>query len=356
MNRLMIVATLVAVWGASTVAHASNILFSDDFDSIGPTTVANLPTTISSGYKVDGRLSESATPTVDYTVIFGYDYGTPVAVPAPIPSAPNSTGGTTKGLFLTANKTTGSDIRAAVALYPVDGSNVPLLFSGNYSLKFDLWLNWGGSQQTASAEQALFGINHSGTSTNPIFFSARPETSDGLSFSMSANGAVPVEDIRLRDFGVYQGTGASFMDLKDSTDVGFFTHPAIPAAYPTEFDNTDPALAALFPAGSQAGIDPTQPFFAGSPAEQWVEGEVRQEDGVISWYLNGTLIARYTNTTAYTAGDIMMGYWDNVSTVGNANNYAIFDNIRVIIPEPSALALGGIAAAVLGAFVRRRKS
>ncbi|MCI0333870.1 MAG: hypothetical protein L0228_11685 [Planctomycetes bacterium] len=347
MNRFMImiviVATLVAAGGVGTVANASNILFSDNFDSIGPTTVTT--STFSSGYKVVGRLSEGPTNPVeeDHRVIFGYDYGTPVATPVAIPSAPNSMGGTTKGLYITTNKNNAnSNTRTAVNVYPVDGLNVPLSFSGNFSLKFDLWQNWGaGAGATATAELSLYGINHSGNAAN-IYFSSVPTTSDGLFYSQSANGRVPATDAGARDFGVHQGAGATYAALKTS---GFISQLG------PNFDNLDPGYSAFFPA---------RPAFpnieAGGAGERWNEVEVRQENGVISQYLNGTLITRYTNTTAYTAGDIMLGYWDYVATVGQPDHYAIFDNIRVVIPEPSALALGGIAAAVLGAFVRRRKS
>jgi len=314
---------------------SSQILFSDNFDGFASPSEVTASGT-ANGYKIDGRLSESATPTVDFKVIFGFDYST-VTDAAVIPSAPNSIGGTTKGLYVTANKNdASSSIRAAVSLYPVGQS-----FSGDYSLKFDLWQNWGsGATLAASAEQTLFGINHSGTANNPIYFSGRPETSDGLFFSMSANGTVPSADANLRDFGVYLGTGAAAAALQTA---GFTSQLG------ANFDNADAGFQTLFPAR------PAFPNLVdGSPGEQWVQGEVTQVGGVISWYLNGTLIAEYANSTAYTSGDIMLGYWDYLATVGNANNFAIFDNIVVsVVPEPSVLALGGIG--VMGFFLRRRK-
>ncbi len=349
MNRIMIaiVATLVAVWGASTVANAQ-ILFSDDFDS---TPFAEITTnTNSSGYKVIGRLSEGPTNPVelDHKVIFGFDYGT-VTDAAVIPPAPNSSGGTTKGLSITTNKNNANNnTRTAVHVYPVDGSNVPLSFSGDYSFKFDLWQNWGsGATISASTEQTLYGINHSGNEVN-INFSSVPETSDGLFYSLSSNGTRSATDTSLRDFGVYQGAGATPANsVAASLKTTGFTSQLGP-----NFDNLDPGYGLLFP------VRPAFPNLPiGSPAEQWNEGEVRQVGGVISQFLNGTLISQYTNTTAFTSGDIMFGYWDILSTIGQPVHAAIFDNIRVtVIPEPSALALGGIAAAVMGAFVRRRKS
>ena len=70
--------------------------------------------------------------------------------------------GGTHGLYLTVNK--GDDIAAAAAL------NLYLknpTFSANYALRFDMFLvqNSAGTQQSKN-EQAIFGINHSGTLTN----------------------------------------------------------------------------------------------------------------------------------------------------------------------------------------------
>ncbi len=309
---LLIVVGVWAVFSTPDIAYGV-VLFSDNFDSIGPTTV--MTNGFSSGYKIVGRVPENNNQTPDHTVIFGFDYGA-VTDAAVIPSAPNSTGGTKKGLYITTNKKdTASSIRTAVHVYPVDANLEPRLFGGNFSFKFDLWQNWGsGVGITASPERTLYGINHSGNEVN-INFSSVPTASDGLFYSMASNGDLGAADEGSRDFGVYQGTGPAAAALKTS---GFISQLG------PNFDNADPGFQALFPA---------RPAFpnlnAGSPAEQWIEGEVKQENGIISQFLNGTLISQFTNTTAFTSGDIMFGYWDHLSTVGNANNFAIFDNIRV---------------------------
>ncbi|MCI0333868.1 MAG: LamG domain-containing protein [Planctomycetes bacterium] len=310
----LVVVGVCAVISTPNIAY-SITLFSDNFDSTPLATVTT--STTSSGYKVVGRLSEPTNPILeDHRVIFGYDYGSPVATPVAIPPAPNSIGGTTKGLYITTNKNDAtSSTRTSVNVYPVDGSLQPRVFGGNFSLKFDLWQNWGaGAGPTATAELALYGINHSGNAAN-IYFSSVPTESDGLFYSMSANGRVPATDAGARDFGVHQGAGATYAALKTT---GFISQLG------PNFDNLDPGYSALFP------FRPAFPNIeAGGSGERWNQVEVKQENGVISQYLNGTLISQYTNTTAYTAGDIMLGYWDYVSSVGQPDHYAIFDNIRV---------------------------
>src|SRR5207245_1799716 len=102
----------------------------------------------------------------DFKAVFGYDYST-VTFPTNIPPAPHSTGGATKGLYLAVNKDANGQL-SAVNLYPVGVS-----VGGNFSLKFDLWINWYGLG--TSAEHAMFGINHSGNVTNRI----SQATSDG---------------------------------------------------------------------------------------------------------------------------------------------------------------------------------
>jgi hypothetical protein len=82
----------------------------------------------------------------------------------------------------------------------------------------------------------------------------------------------------------------------------------------------------LFPSKTVPGF-PTTP--AGSAGLGWISVEVRQENNLITCLLNGTAVAQYTNTLGYTNGNIMIGYNDSFDSIGNLNNFAIFDNIRV---------------------------
>lgn len=87
-----------------------------------------------------------------------------------------------------------------------------------------------------------------------------------------------------------------------------------------------------------------------------MQGEVRQEGSTITWFLDNTIVAQYNNTNSYTSGNVLIGYGDVFNSLGDLNNFAIFDNIVVsTIPEPTAAALVGIGISVMAGVLRRRR-
>jgi len=86
----------------------------------------------------------AANNTPDYSADFAFDYGvipyTFNGVTALIPPAPNSPDDSTRGVRLAVNRDA-SATNAAVNLYPKNFS-----VSGNFALKFDLWINYPGCQ------------------------------------------------------------------------------------------------------------------------------------------------------------------------------------------------------------------
>jgi GH25 family lysozyme M1 (1,4-beta-N-acetylmuramidase) len=173
---------------AALVVITPTTLFQDNFDGfVSPSTITSAGT--ANGYKL---FFGAASGSQDFTATFGFDYSTATRHLS-IPSAPRSSG-TTKGLFLTVNKdATGA--AAAINLYPVSQS-----FTGNYALKFDVWMNW--TNTATSTEHALFGLNHSGNITNRV----RQATSDGLFFAMSGDGNVTPTSTTLRDYATHSAT------------------------------------------------------------------------------------------------------------------------------------------------------
>jgi hexosaminidase len=285
-------------------------LFSDNFDSYAsPVAVTNVGTT--NGYNI--KFSASSGP-VDFKAVFGFDYST-LTYPTNVGVAPHSSG-TSKGLFLTVNKDSIGAV-ASVNLYPTNRS-----FSGNYMVQFDAWLSYQGASTT---EHFLYGINHSGQFTNESAF----EGSDGLMFAMCIDGSDSATSTTLRDYSVLQGGGlplAPALLITNNTTFG----PA--PLLGNRFDSSDPGFVALFPAKPVTGFSST----AGAAAFRWVTVQVLQKDGLITWMFNSNIVAQYTNTTAYTNGDIMLGFNDTFASIGTSNDFAIIDNV-IVSALPSSI-------------------
>jgi len=292
------------------------ILFADTFDSYSaPITVTNIGST--NGYNI---LYSAAGGPVNFTAIFGCDYSQ-IHFPITIPPAPHSFGGTTKGLCLTVNKdpafpngsSTGGNA-AAVNLYPIGQ-----FFSGSFALKFDLWLDW--TNFATSTEHALFGINHSGLLTNRVSQTG----SDGLFFAVDGDGGIVATSLSTRDFAAYLGGGALAPILLTTNNTTFGPAPLLGS----RFDNLDNGFTNLFPPKFITGY-PSTP--QGSAGLGWVSVEVRQVDTLLTWLLNDVIVAQYTNGFPYTSGNLMIGYNDQFASLGDTNNFAIIDNLRVEMP------------------------
>ena len=286
--------------------HAQAVLFLDDFE-----------TDTSANWSVfDG--SGNGTP--DYTVQFNFDYGTTkytytdaagVTVTNTIPTAPHSVGGTTRGVKLTVNKNDDVADTAGVSLYPKGQS-----FSGNYALRCDLWLNYNGGigGGSGSTEFATFGINHTGTQVN---WTSPITDGDGIWFAATGEGGAA------RDFRAYEYDGTQAMELIGAQG-GLIGADDGEAVFQDRF--------------------PSPPFeTAGAVGKRWVQVEVAQRDGMLVWKLDGYVIAERPNGTTFTTGDIMIGTMDVFTSVADpkADNFAIFDNVRVVNldqePAPAAV-------------------
>lgn len=243
----------------------------------------------------------------DYSVDFAYDHGvTPYTfngVTALIPPAPNSVDGSTRAVRLAVNQDLTGAL-AAVNLYPVN-----LAVGGDVALKFDLWINYPGNalggNSTGSTQHAQCGINHLGTNVN--WATTSVPASDGLWFAVSGEGGDS------RDYRSYVGNLAgSPVDLTGS-----------PASGLVGTNHTAAVFQALFP-GSRFET-------AGAPGKNWVEVELRQVRGILTWLMNGTVIASRANTSGFTNGTVMLGLMDVFSSVANParDSFVLFDNVRV---------------------------
>ncbi len=284
------------LFGAVSHNQAQTVLFSDDFDSYStPSTVTSVGTT--NGYKI---LFSAGAGASDFTAIFGYDYSADG-----IPSAPDSTGGTTKGLRLNVNRDANPQV-AAVNLYPTNKS-----FGGNFSVKYDIYLGYLGPN--GSTEHALVGINHSGNFTNRV----GQVGSDGLFFAMDGDGGASATSTTLRDYSCFRGAPTAIPTLLLTNTAGFTFGPTPPLG--GRFSALDAGFQSLFPSGAPVG----------TAGNGWVQGEVRQETNVVTWLLNNTIVAQYTNTSVYGSGDILLGYNDAFASIGSNLTFVVFDNISV---------------------------
>ncbi len=301
-GNYFVVVTNVAGSVTSSVAVLA-LSFLDDFDSYSVPSVLTNPAT-TNGYKI---FFGAASGGYDFKAVFGFDYST-VTFPTNIPSAPHSAGGTTKGLYLTVNKSDATAAFTAINLYPVG-----LNYTNNFALKFDLWMNWGTVNST---EHALFGLNCSGNWTNRV----AQNTSDGIWFAMDGDGGSGAASTSARDYSVFHGGGSGTAPVLTTSGFG----PTAPLG--ANFDNADAGFVNLFPSLTFTNIGATP---AGSSAMRWLNVEVRQENNLITWLLNNIAVAQFTNTFGYTGGNILIGYNDTFSSIGDTNNFAIIDNVRV---------------------------
>jgi len=253
----------------------------------------------------------SANNISDFTTNWAFDYSTSKytlnGVTNPIPLAPNTTNGTMRGLKLTVNKNDSIAADSGVSLYPKGQS-----FTGDYVLRFDMWINYNGGSGggSGSTEFATFGINHTGAEIN--WGAGTASASDGLWFTVDGEGGAA------SDYRAYVGNPSG-----NPVQLAFAASGLTANGAQTD-DASDPLYQQLFP--SPAYETP------GCPGKHWVQGEVSQIGGVISWRMNGTVVAQRTNASTYTSGNIMIGYMDIFPSIANPpqDNYVIFDNVRVL--------------------------
>jgi hypothetical protein len=98
----------------------------------------------------------------------------------------------------------------------------------------------------------------------------------------------------------------------------------------------------LFPARS---IPPWGTTAAGGAGLRWVEVDVRQVNGLVTWALNGAVVAQYTNLFGYIDGNVAVGYLDHFSSIGDSDSFLVLDNLRVesAVIEPIELVAGAVS-------------
>jgi hypothetical protein len=297
MMELKLLVTTVFLAITTAAVAQTGVLFSDDFD-----------VDTAAEWKVfDG----SGSGVSDYTAEFHYDYSA-----LGIPAAPNSRA-TTRGVKFTVNKNDDTADTAGVSAYP-QGQK----FSGNYALLVDMWLGYNGPAYggTGATEYGVFGLNHSGDKVT--WDNINLPASDGVWFGVTGEAGTGTSG----DYRSYEGVLTGPPSRLAAFDAGFLDRDADGSG-----DNeVNPLQPATFPLKAILPAPPGET--PGAPGKQWVEVEVRQQGGVVTWLINGYIIASRQNLSGWEAGNVMIGNLDVFSSIASPKdeNFVIYDNLRVV--------------------------
>ncbi|MDQ6632141.1 MAG: PEP-CTERM sorting domain-containing protein [Verrucomicrobiota bacterium] len=262
-----------------------------------------------------------------------------------IPSAPNSVGGTTRGVKME------SDFDIPGVLGGVSISPTGQSFLGNYRLKYDVWHNYNGplgpinAGGSGSTQYSGGGILSSGTTAegnntpglSSILFTANGDSGSGIDYRVyTSAGLAPDASTNYAASGPGNRSGAN--------------------AYYSSFGNTTAPAAqqTLFP--QQTGSTPI-----GSQGFAWHQVEIEKIANIVTWKIDGLLIATVdTNGLTLGGNNIFLDRWEQNASVSTDPNrrallFGLVDNVRVeAVPEPATYAMGLLGMAGLY-FARRRK-
>ncbi|HOX56395.1 MAG TPA: immunoglobulin domain-containing protein [Candidatus Paceibacterota bacterium] len=261
------------------------------------------------------RVNRSST---DTRAVFNYDYSA-----MGLPSAPRSTGGTTRGLRLEANLTAGA--KAAVSLSPLNRS-----FAGDYRLRFDVWMNANGPFPEGGAGSTQHATAGLGTAGNRVQWAGAGATADGYWFAVDGEGQAGNTSSTGGDFCAFAGTSLQ------GTNTGVYAAGTDPAAK----DEVHPYHVAAFPGGATAPAwqrsnytQQTGALADGTIGFAWREVIVARRGNAVDWSIDGIRLATIINATL-TASNVFVGYWDMFTSLTDNTNlsFAVVDNVRVEVP------------------------
>jgi hypothetical protein len=307
----IVLATIVGSLFVASAAKAQ-IVYADNFD-------------------LDSSLGYTITADADTKATFAFNYAA-----LGIPSAPNSTGGTTLGLKLEANNGDATGANAALSLAPVART-----FTGDFTIRFDMWINANGpfpGGGTGSTQFVTAGVGTTGTTIHKTTSSA-----DGTWFAVDGEGGSGI-DYRIH-FDTALQDAASGLYVAGSRDANnFYYTGAFPGEAPPLQQQND------FP--QQTGS-----VKSGSVGFAWRQVEIAKIDTRVTWSIDGLPIADVPGAS-FSGDNFFVGYWDPFPSISDnpTLSFGLIDNLRVVqaIPEPGAAAM--IAFGVAGLCVRRKRT
>ncbi|MGD0260498.1 MAG: hypothetical protein ABSD29_11820 [Verrucomicrobiota bacterium] len=333
---------------------AGSVLFSDALTS---TAVGSDPGSSGEDYVfTDGVTAWYATEVdsadntpADVTINFGYDFvNDPSGYDSGdnyIPAAPS---GATTALRLTCNKVHNTSDGIAVNLYPTN-----FTFSGNYAVRFQMYVVQGSALTPAPAETGegpLFGINHSGTLTNwwsDLTTTGGPWSMDGVFYWFTAWA------------GHY---GSPIYDMCEFTGV---TNCICPANTGAQFPEawTYASFVNSFKSNVFTSLNTSSNLVGGVPANasplvvqnysgNWADVQIVNSNNVVTMDINKTVVFSYVNTNSlFQQGTLMLGYEEPNGETAGAEAAVYFSNLQVVSLANPVLTITSISINGAGSVV-----
>lgn len=305
------------IFGSLLTAQEGDLLFQDPLNadtSTNWTIVADAPLHTSSD---------------DWAATFAWDYS-----PFGIQASPNAVDGITKGLRLQVNLT--SNQRHAITLTP-NGQN----FTGNYVVKFDLWMNFNGTLGptmpaggNGSTEYATFGV---GTDNQTVHQWSPLSSATGVGgwFSMDGDGGSGL------DYRAFSNATSLIANVEDSPYFARTSELYDPdAGDPRRW--SQPYYHEIMPGGVTAPTEQIEMYWdsygetaKGVSGFMWHEVKIEVIDGTVTWYLDNLPMVKLTPANAGefpTDGNIFIGYadpFDSLADYDSDLSFALYSNLRV---------------------------
>ena len=251
--------------------------------------------------------------TDDTAVTFGYDYSADG-----IPAAPNSDG-TTIGIKFEVN-IAAPTVAEAVSISPAGGN-----FTGDYQVKFDMWINANGPFPGGGGGSTEFFTAGVGTTGDHLQWAA--DTADGAWFGVTGEGGSGNSgDFRAHIGGTRQAAESGAYAAGTTADSRNNNNAHYADAFPGQ--SPPAAQAAAFPDKQTGAVANGAVGFA------WRQVTITKIGDSVTWAIDGVTIATLEQSLGAftTEGNIFVGYYDAFSSVSDnaATSFGLVDNIRVV--------------------------
>ena len=305
-------------YGSVTSANANFVIGGWFFDPLDANTLANYNTNSSSA--TDNR----------YT--FSFDYST-VGVPQLSGSS------STRALKLEANLSAAQV--ASISFSPKNQN-----FTGDYQLRFNVWLNCNGPEPAGGAGSTEAFIAGVGTTGDRIEWAQSGNTANGVWVLADTDGGAATTSV-YPDYAMFTNATSGVAATLVKTNTGIYAAPnnANPSTFHGNTYYTSAFPGKTVPAAQIALAPSTQTGTAnnGSIGFAWHEVIVKKTNNLVIWSIDGVRFATITNAVI-SGNNVFIGYMDPFTSVAATNyQFGLFANLRV---EPAGAETGAPAPAI----------